>query len=149
MLSTMLNFKSYKKRCPKYDFFKGSLLHLFYQDLNEYEKRLLDSSARSAFIDLSHDVAAGCAKFVFSYKQCDLGQLIAKRAVNELQYNSKVIYFFVYNIYTIFAYNVIICVIVVLNIVNINKNVSVITVIIYKTFNLFIMLISLKTVVFH
>ena len=87
-------FQKLQKRCPKYDFFKGSLLHLFYQGLNEYEKRLLDSSARSAFINLSHDVAAGCAKFVFSYKQCDLGQLIAKRAANELQYNSNVIYFF-------------------------------------------------------
>ena len=46
----------------------------FYQGLNENEKRLLDSSARGSFIDLSPSVAE---------------QLITNRAANELQYGSR------------------------------------------------------------
>ena len=67
-------FQKLQKRCPQHGFSKGSLLHFFYQGLNEYERRLLDSSARGAFIDMSHDAAE---------------QLIAKRAANELQYGSR------------------------------------------------------------
>nr|XP_017246015.1 PREDICTED: uncharacterized protein LOC108217656 [Daucus carota subsp. sativus] len=66
-------FQKLQKRCPQHGFSKGSLLHFFYQGLNEYERRLLDSSARGAFIDLSHDAAE---------------QLISKRAANELDYGS-------------------------------------------------------------
>ena len=52
---------------------KGSLLHFFYQGLHEGEKKLLNSAADGAYVDLSHDAAE---------------KLIAKGAANELQYCS-------------------------------------------------------------
>ena len=36
---------------------KGSLLHFFYQGLHEGEKKLLNSAADGAYVDLSHDAA--------------------------------------------------------------------------------------------
>ncbi|XP_063938132.1 uncharacterized protein LOC135147976 [Daucus carota subsp. sativus] len=67
-------FQKLQKRCPQHGFSKGSLLHFFYQGLHEGEKKLLNSAAGGAYVDLSHDAAE---------------KLIAKGAANELQYGSR------------------------------------------------------------
>ena len=47
------HFQKLHTRNPQHGFSKGNLLHFFYEGLMENEKRLLDSAAGGAFMDLT------------------------------------------------------------------------------------------------